>query len=191
MAPSAFWSKGSARPEGEKFLSACCPRTARRSPARSTAPTSALSISPLCSCRTAVSSERMPELSSLERVKLGPPKRNSRAMRLATMLPRAPMVRLAFNGGPASSRSCAVQAASSCGDRSLPSSLAHAAACCASDQRKLKLVLLRSKAMPMKTPDRRLSSRSRPASAMAPAALLSIRICWGSISSISRGGIRN
>ena len=34
-------------------------------------------------------------------------------------------------------------------------------------------------------------SRSRPASAMAAAAVWSIRSCWGSISSISRGGMRN
>ena len=55
----------------------------------------------------------MPEFSSFERVKLGPPTRNSRAIRLATMLPSAPMVLLAVSGGPAASRSESVHAASS------------------------------------------------------------------------------
>ena len=43
----------------------------------------------------------MPEVSSQETVKLGPPIRNSRAIRLATMPPSEPVVRLAESAGPA------------------------------------------------------------------------------------------
>ncbi len=57
------------------------------------------------------------EDSSLERVKAGPPMWNARAIRLATIPPRAPMVRLALRAGPAASRSWAVQAASSASER--------------------------------------------------------------------------
>ncbi len=86
-------------------------RTARGSPARSTAPTIAASSSPRRSHSTAIASAWIPEVSSHETVKLGPPIRNSRAIRLATSPPRDPIVRLAVRAGPAASRSSSTQRA--------------------------------------------------------------------------------
>ena len=54
----------------------------------------------------------IPDVSSQETVKLGPPMRNSRAIRLATTPPSEPIVRFADSAGPAASRSSSIQAAS-------------------------------------------------------------------------------
>ena len=51
----------------------------------------------------AATSDEPPEVSSLQRVKLGPANRNARAMRLAVTLPSAPIVRFAVKGEEASS----------------------------------------------------------------------------------------
>ena len=53
--------------------------------------------------RTANSSARAADASSEQTVWLGPPKWNARAIRLAAMLPSAPIVRFAVSGGEASS----------------------------------------------------------------------------------------
>ena len=77
-------------------------------------------------------------------VKLGPPILNSRAIRLATIFPRLPMVRLAFRAGEMLSRSLAVQSASSVSLSCLPSLTAHPLACCGMGQRRENPVLFRS-----------------------------------------------
>ena len=77
--------------------SCCRASTTRRSPARSTAPTTAASSSPRRSQSAAIARAWMPDVSSQETVKLGPPIRYSRAIRLATMPPSEP-------GGPVGRR---------------------------------------------------------------------------------------
>jgi len=100
------------------------------------------------------------------------------------------MVRLAVNDGPAALLSSDVHSASSSVVNSRPSTRAQREACTGRDQRRLKLVLFRSRAMPMNTPVAELSSLPSPASCSASDAVCSISSCCGSISSISRGGIR-
>ena len=103
-------------------------RTARASPAKSTAPTIAASSSPRRSQSTAIAAAWIPEVSSQETVKLGPPIRNSRAIRLATRPPSEPIVRLAVSAGPAASRSSSIQPARSASESSRPSSRSHSRA---------------------------------------------------------------
>ena len=126
--------------------------TARGSPSTETAPTMAVSSSPERRARTPASSARRPEVSSLEMVKLGPPTWNSRAMRLATMPPSAPMVRLAERAGPALSRRPAKNSFSSFSERFQPCCRACSRAVWSSDQRKWKLAVPASRPRPMKTP---------------------------------------
>ena len=104
------------------------PRRRRGSPARSTAPTIASSSSPCRSRRTATSRARRPEVSSLETVKLGPPRRNSRAIRLAIRPPSAPIVRFAERAGRRRLASAAVQRSSSSSARPSPSASFHSRA---------------------------------------------------------------
>ena len=67
-----------------------------------------------CSSQAAaIASARMPDVSSHETVKLGPPIRSSRATRLATMPPKEPIVRFAESAGPAAVLSSAIHSASS------------------------------------------------------------------------------
>ena len=78
----------------------------------------------------------IPEVSSQETVKLGPPMRNARAIRLATTPPSEPIVRFAESDGPAASRSSSIQPSRSSRKRSSPSSWFHRRAWSASDQRR-------------------------------------------------------
>ena len=100
------------------------------------------------------------------------------------------MVRLAVRDGPAAVRSWDSHSDCSFGVSSRPSSRSQREACPAKAHRRLKLVLFRSRAMPIKTPVDELLSRSHPALCSASAAVCSMSSCCGSISSISRGGIR-
>ena len=78
----------------------------------------------------------MPDVSSHETVKLGPPIRSSRAIRLATMPPSEPIVRLAERAGPAALFSSAIQCSSSSCESPSASRSFHCRACAASDHRR-------------------------------------------------------
>ena len=162
----------------------------RSSPQRSTAPASTVSSSPAWRARTPISSARMPEASPADTTKLGPPKRNARAMRLATMLPRAPRVRLAVRGGL---QACCKPAShsSACGSSSRPGSVfRHSGKCRSRNQRRWKPVASKSKSIPITAPVRGRSwRRGRCASAMASAATFNISRCCGRMSGISSGGM--
>ena len=72
----------------------------RTSQARSIAPTSTAFVSFRCRDLTPISSALSPDAPSQETAKLGPPKRNSLAIRLAIIPPSAPSVRELVSGGP-------------------------------------------------------------------------------------------
>ena len=94
-------------------------------------------MSRFCNARIATSMARKPDVSSLEIVKLGPPKRNCRAIRLAVMLASPPIVLFAVNAGPVASRSDFTHAAKSSSVRFSPSRSAHARAFADTDQRSM------------------------------------------------------
>ena len=96
--PSAFLSKGRILFFSDRGLTWCARIILRISPLKSTAPTRNASASFCCNALAAISRALRPAASSQDTVKLGPPKRNSRATRLATMLPKAPNVRVAVSG---------------------------------------------------------------------------------------------
>ncbi len=166
-------------------------KTARISPDKSTAPTMAWSISPCCNERTAAFKACKPEFSSLEKVIPVPPILNSRAIRLATIPPRAPTVRFAVRGGQKASRSDSIQAVNSSSSNPRFRVFAQYLAFSGIRQRYEKFVLLKSSPIPIYTPARKAfsSSNVHPASSNAIAATCSINNCWGSDSWSSLGGI--
>ena len=167
--------------------------TLRTSPQRSTAPTRTASVSFCWRDRTPISRAFKPDAASLDTTKLGPPKRNSLAILLAIIPPRAPRVRVAVRGGRYASLSDSSQrAVFSSSSRSKPVLFLffHSLTELCRFHRRWKSVASKSKSMPMKAPMRGRSFLSGSfASSMALPETFSINRCWRSISGISLGGM--
>ncbi len=134
----------------------------------------------------------MPDVSSHDTVKLGPPIRSSRATRLATMPPSEPIVRFAESAGPAAALELVdpvpeLVARKSKPERFVPSpGLAR--------QRPAQVIIRRAQVEP--DPDQHAGGKRKPiVPARVPGGLggdlRASSDCCGSISSSSLGGIRN